>query len=46
MDCETPVVNSNVPVITEEDYVNIKPKESQQMEPIHTYVNVDNEHNN
>ena len=31
-------------MITERDYVNIIPNESQQMEPIHTYVNVDNEH--
>ena len=46
VDYETPVVNNNVPVITERDYVNIIPKESQQMEPIHTYVNIDNEHNN
>ena len=46
VDYETPVVNNNVPMITERDYVNIIPKESQQMEPIHTYVNIDNEHNN
>ena len=46
VDYETPVVNNNVPVITERDYVNVIPKESQQIEPIHTYVNIDNEHNN
>ena len=33
---ETPVVNNNVPVITERDYVNTKPKESQEMGPVHT----------
>ena len=46
MEYETPAVNNNVPVITERDYVNTKPEESQQMEPRHTYVNVDNDHDN
>ena len=38
------IVYNNVPVITENDYVNTKPTESQQMDSRHIYVYVDNEH--
>ena len=41
---ETPAVN--VPVITESNYVNTNPKESQEIDPIYSYVNVYNEHYN